>query len=737
MDDEQDIPSVLHRDNTVLVATTLATLLLAGSALICRTGRRLSFSPHIPGLSITSPSSSNCSDAKKHGKDATDNANDDSNPKTRSKERRRRGKDPLKEVLKGGKKLKMLSLSRENDAGSSTSALASASTSPLPQIPQTGSSQRSASVTTSGRSVSSSTASSAAPAGPHTTGLSATARDSEHEHATAGSSKDTTGHAHDAGPPPAGSTGAGNSQRHVSEIPEPPLISTSSNSSPSASSSVTSPPSISDPSSSDSTVHLQTYPQHSSPDAQPTGNPWEWDGQGPETTFRKPPRFCSTSRGSPMPPSVSVPYPTRFPATSESAAFPPQHSSSMSCEDLTFPTLNTVPSPTSPTEASRSSVGGTGIGGSPRRVPTPRRTPTPGSGHNTPPPSLNTQTQIASLRGALEVARMREEKANADLDRYAKDFEMMRWENNTWRRRELELQAQIHHLMHQLQTYAALFASSMSPHGHAHLQVPTNGSGSPSSANGHAPPSPSSYPGMFPPNGMLSPVALNGQPYFAYPAAQHPPPPPQTHQQPNLFSLLFPTPGTNGTVSGSGSGSGGGGSGSASESSVGSVSPDLVGSPTPFDRGRRRTRTQTAEARLGGWEGEMAEGWVGVEVQDAGHEGDAEDGEDDGYEEEDGGFSALADAILKRPESIRVRSKRRDKDKDKDRGAVLECAPTEFTFPSISDFGNVHKYREPYHEPDERPPISELKVDEPAPGTTSTSGESNDASESEPVPHES
>ncbi|KAJ7438506.1 hypothetical protein FB451DRAFT_1416204 [Mycena latifolia] len=721
MDDaEQDsLHAVLTADNTVLVATTLATLFLAGSASYADSDAKKY--PH-----------------KAHGKNAAESGNDDTNPKnSRSKERRRRGKDPLKEIFKGGKKLKMLTVSRDrdHDPGSSTSA----STSPLPQIPESGSSQRSASVSTSSRSVSSSTASSAAAAGINIADLTMTAWDSENGNPTpATSGREPNGRPHDVSQPSTSNSDAGNGLRDISEIPEPPMISISSSSSTSASTSLTTPAtspstSPSDKSSSGSTVLLhpsQTYPQYYSPPAQASGsgNPSEWDGQGPDTTYRKPPRFRSKSRGSPISPSVSMPYPTSFASTSsaEPAAYSPQQpsaSSSASSEDFTFPTLNTAPSPTSPPESSRPIVGSTGNGsnGTPRRAPTPRRTPTPGSGGNTPPPSLNTQTQIASLRGALEAARMREEKAKADLDRYAKDFEMMRWENNTWRRRELELQAQIHHLMHQLQTYAALFASSMSPNG---LQMP-NGS-NPGSANGHGPPSPNGYPGMFPPPGMLSPVAVNGQPFFAYPAAQ-PPPPPQP-QQPNLFSILFPTPSASASASGGGSGSGPPSSVSGSaESSVGSVSPDLVGSPTPFDRGRRRTRTQTAEARLGPtWEGEMAEGWVGIEAQDAGHEGDAEDGDEDEYEDEDGGFSeALADAILKRPESIRVRSKK-GRDRDRDKGGA-----TEFTFPSISDFGNVHASGM-YKERHASPVVAEQEGDdEPAPAF----GDPHDAPE--PVVHES
>ncbi|KAJ7087748.1 hypothetical protein C8R44DRAFT_893004 [Mycena epipterygia] len=690
MDDaEQDsLHAVLHNDNTVLVATTLATLFLAGSALICRSGRRLSFS-HTGGLSLTAATSQTDSDAKKrgHGKNAADGANDDGKDakNARSKERRRRGKDPLKEILKGGKKLKMLAVAPRDrdDTGSSTSA----STSPLPQIIQSGSSQRSASVSTSSRSVSSSTAQSGFD--------SAAVLDSDDGDATPATTS-RKGHSNDRAYDRNNEPSDGDSAlRDISEMPELPMISISSSSSASTSASLATPgtspsTSPSDRSSSDSTVLLHSSPQF--PAAQPIASPWDWDGQGSDGAYHKPPRFRSKSRGSPIPPSVSMPYTTSFASTSsaEPAAYSPQQpssSSSVSSEDFTFPTLNATVSPTSP-ESSRPITGS----GTPRRVPTPRRTPTPGSGGNTPPPSLATQTQIASLRGALEAARMREEKARADLDRYAKDFEMMRWENHSWRRRELELQGQIHHLMHQLQAYAAMFASTMTPPPSAqpHLHAP-NGN-SPGGPNGHAPPSPSGYPGMFPPTGMLSPVAVNGQPFFAYPAAPPPPPPPH-HQQPNLFSMLFPLPAQ--STPGSGPPSSVSGS---TESSGGSVSPDLVGSPAPVDRGRRRERTQTAEARLGmaavagAWDGEMAEGWVGVEAHDEG-DADAEDDDEGGYEyeEDNGGFSeVLADAILKRPESIRVRSRKRDKGGTTTTTTTTATVTTEFTFPSISDFGGVH-----------------------------------------------
>ncbi len=74
-----------------------------------------------------------------------------------------------------------------------------------------------------------------------------------------------------------------------------------------------------------------------------------------------------------------------------------------------------------------------------RNVPTPGRAPTPSSGTNTPPPPVTVQTQLASLRGALEAARQREAQMKSDLERYAKELEFMRWESTSWRRRELEV----------------------------------------------------------------------------------------------------------------------------------------------------------------------------------------------------------------------------------------------------------------------------------------------------------
>ncbi|KAJ7632884.1 hypothetical protein FB45DRAFT_1003131 [Roridomyces roridus] len=576
MDSEQDSlhSAAINGDNAVLVATTLATLVLAGSALICRSGRRLRF----PAFSQPVDDSPE--------KDAVDASVTDpaERPKNaaRSKERRRRGKDPLKEVLKGGKKLKMLAVlprDRNESASASTSASVSPLLPPHMQHDSASSSQRSASVSTSGRSGSR---------------VSATA--------------------------PVAADDQSTPEAAITQVPEI---------------------SVSD-SSSSSTVHLQRASSSSSSTKQ--SDPWEWDGQGPSPA----PQPAKSARKSPAP----------IPLSTETDS--PQQVS----DEISLPSLN-------PAAVSRPAT------------PRKRRTPTPSAG--TPPPSLSTQTQLASLRGALEAARMREEKVRAELDSLSKDAEMMRWENSTWRRRELELQGQIHHLMHQLQAYAAFFAAQ------AHMQHVPPGGGSPGPSS---PPYPS--PVMFSP-GMLSPVTANGQPFFAYPAPGHPPshpppppPPQQQQQQTNLFEMLFPTPpNSNGSVSGGSSADSGSGSGS------GAGSPDLVGSPLPLDRGRRRTRTHTAEARLGpgsGWD----DGWVGIEVPpdlDAEEAVTQERREDEGEEEDDDGTfgvsGVLADAILKRPESIRVRS-RKGRRKDV---SESETEVTEFTFPSLTDFGVGAGYR--------------------------------------------
>ena len=219
---------------------------------------------------------------------------------------------------------------------------------------------------------------------------------------------------------------------------------------------------------------------------------------------------------------------------------------------------------------------------------------------------------------------------------------------------------------------------------------------------------------------------------------------PQQHHQ------LYATHGAGSSAFGMASGP----SSVAGTSSVGSLSPDLGTSPSPGGaavavngKRRTRTRTQTSNGRMsarggvgpavGVWEERaMGDPWVGggVGVEENVIEEEPEmegadglldgslrrvNGHPSGAEEEEGeegcsegGFNELlADAILKRPESIRVRSfPKRDRlaelgglesekgsspTKDEhDATVVVEQEEmermAEFTFPSLSGLGNVH-----------------------------------------------
>ncbi|KAF8154700.1 hypothetical protein B0H34DRAFT_717529 [Crassisporium funariophilum] len=550
-------------------------------------------------------------------------------------------------------------------------------------------------------------------------------------------------------------------------------------------------------------------------------------------------------------------------------------------DELTFPTLNPtvmtmVNGPSSsgagPSRIRSSFTESSGASNSnnhPRRVPTPRRPPTPscstpplphssasstsGSNSNSnlhPPsgantssanpssgqqmPALSMQTQIASLRGALEAARLREEKNKADLERYAKEMEVLRWETANSRRGEVELQAHLRHLMHQVQMYAALFTSvapqlnsqlrqqplqqaqvngvgnaPLTPGGastgstaSAHVASTTNGyTGSPIGAptvlasgpvTGQQQPPPqqpqhlqmpslpplqlhmlsSHMNGMPSPGGMLSPLSAGpfapfpslqtpSSPFFPHPLASplahahvpHPHPmllhqmqqqfqhhqqhlqqhqqgqsptqaQPSPHQA-NLFSMLFPPSSIISShqphprvSSSSSTGSLSRPPSAVGTESAGSVSPELNGSPTAGSAGgkrRARTRTQTANGRMGGrsaWE-DSGDGWVGVGIGEGDEgAGEGDEAENDHEEDDEGGFNEiLADAILKRPSSIRTRSssKKARLDSEKERGTDSEEATdqerekdaqvaeveqlTEFTFPSLSDLGNVHHHR--------------------------------------------
>lgn len=85
-------------------------------------------------------------------------------------------------------------------------------------------------------------------------------------------------------------------------------------------------------------------------------------------------------------------------------------------------------------------TGGTSEVNSFGHTPTPKERPvTPSSNPGTPTTSLSTQTQLASLRGALEAARIREEKSKSDIEQCMKEVETLRWEQSSWRHREMEV----------------------------------------------------------------------------------------------------------------------------------------------------------------------------------------------------------------------------------------------------------------------------------------------------------
>lgn len=500
-DDDHDH---LRSDNTVFVATTLAGLVLAGSAALIQWRKGLGLWHGGPQAGQdSSPGSDSLGDSrgldghrKLHSKPHPKLASDEGDTKaSRSKERRRRGKDPVKEILKSGgaKKLKAFSLKsyrfgEDIENPSPTSSL-------LPRIPETGSNShqrfRGESVSTSSRSVSSSTS---------TRGLLNVSQANRAEdvdaapYPSSSASESFSVASHDPQLPLDDDDNDGQESR--SSLPEsagPPIVLSLSSSKSGSVSSADSTETVSTtpttPPFESNSVPLSDVPSHIEPSQPSTSQasssskrpaappkftgPWDWDGvgsSGPDTGYRKPPRFRAESKSksrSPMPSVPSIPYASHFtsPSSSTSNAEPlPSTSStggsplltSVSTEDqelgepFEFPTLNAVPNRPAPgvnsngssgssgSTATLNSASGTGTSNTPRRAPTPRQTPSSGGG-GTPPPSLSTQTQLASLRGALEAARMREEKARAEIERCGKEIEMMRWESGVWRRREAEV----------------------------------------------------------------------------------------------------------------------------------------------------------------------------------------------------------------------------------------------------------------------------------------------------------
>ncbi|THU90404.1 hypothetical protein K435DRAFT_864342 [Dendrothele bispora CBS 962.96] len=915
MDDERDSS---QSGQSLLVATTLATLILAGSAVFLRSKfpqLRLSVygnTNHVAEHNVQYDASGQSSQSFRtyHVNDlrvpVADKTQNTSLKNSRSKERRRRGKDPMKELMKGGKKAKdiarLLKNVEQNEhfpAGPSSPSASTVAHSQQQSQSTVSRSKRSRSPdpSASSRSVSSISASSSR---QHVKIADLHQNDSEDDRAfdipdeelynidtvSTDSQRPSQPDSHYTDPHYIYHTPSGPSTTHTTHSPSH-SHSTSHDSTPSLASLATTlsyPDSVATTSTAVTSVGSMSpsmsmkpydYDEQEQEEGEqqvreqqkftPTGNGIQSSKSFPSKTdnvndthhpSRKPPRFRSKNNTSSPQPGIPIstsmpPIPSRASTLTPSSGFPDaseHHGSEMSAP-MDFPTLNSSINSIS-TSASRpgdrertsSAVHVTEIDGhhSPangpgnmiRRASTPLRTPTPSnlpgsvivpnsasnsgsgtgspgpaSGKSTPPPSqsassvsstVSTQTQIASLKGALEATRMREEKAKSDLERTSQELEMLKWEMSSWRRREGELQTHIHHLAHQVQSYAAFYMSSAmsSPV----MQSPSNGlypqhlvpglDGSPSgSKNGSKAPSPSpnerqqvplststpDAPGGqaaghqhaeqeqehvpqengngLPSHGLMSQLPMNGMspmsplgavsplsfsavssphsPHFPYPPYPMPgqashihghsqygmPFPLQMHPS-HFLSMLNTNPMST----------------SVSASSVLSMpngeedilpDPSANDSPSPgpkdaLNRGRKLRK---------GFESSLGDGWVGIgssgdEASASGSSerphAEREDNDDD--EDDNGGVSELlADAILKRPGSIRLGSGRRKEKRRNKTGSAHEDdkgdlssspphsspgtpgssdslqsssspeSPVEFVFPSISDWGNVTK----------------------------------------------
>ncbi|KAG2148208.1 uncharacterized protein EDB93DRAFT_1337216 [Suillus bovinus] len=328
------------------------------------------------------------------------------------------------------------------------------------------------------------------------------------------------------------------------------------------------------------------------------------------------------------------------PPPSPSGSSPP----SPTLPHVTFPTLNLLQaSPNDHTHTHSSTVespimNGHKVVGPP--IPTASRgsTPPPGVPLHTvhigsPTGPLRAQTQLASMRGALEAARLREEKARMEAERVGKENEELKWRLNedtmAWRRREAELQAQVHHLMQQLQAAYSVFATLQSQaQAQAQAQSPSSSYSSPTS------PSPRLQPHS--PN-----ISHNGLPLNF----NHNPP---AHVQALLASSYHPYPGFPGTYGGAGmtpffSGlrmTMNSGSSVRNGGGIGQYTPDTISSAgSSPSRGRQRRRNSASSSAQ-----ENNSENMGMS--------EAEEDQEDMWQN-----SILADAILKRPESLRVPSR--------------------------------------------------------------------------------
>jgi len=151
----------------------------------------------------------------------------------------------------------------------------------------------------------------------------------------------------------------------------------------------------------------------------PVTSPWDWDGQ-PSFYHDPPPRFAGARVANPQRESSS---PIFSPVT-----FSPPDTPSTLSRILSSSSIESSArfDAASPPPASR-------VGDQLPLIPC-----------LPPPVSVSAQTEIASLRGALEAVRLREEKSRAEAERRAKDYDALSWrwteERTRWHRREAEVQ---------------------------------------------------------------------------------------------------------------------------------------------------------------------------------------------------------------------------------------------------------------------------------------------------------
>ncbi|KAG1733887.1 uncharacterized protein EDB91DRAFT_1348688 [Suillus paluster] len=624
---------------------------------------------------------------------------------SRSKERRRRGKVPYKEIIKGGKKTK-------STPKATQSRLPAHSRSESPALEM--------------ESKSSSSSDNIVPVAPSTSSLASPASDLPEEHLVSPLSAESppAGEPHEDRSLPACMTASSsepasvsrhntvtshNSAMRTSRSEHTQLHGTVDNVQPASSPCHHDPapsiPELSSPTTStaplsedhDSHERVSSFTSYSQSQSMPlhastSTHALDWDGQSQAYTadaLTKPPRLTPKQRGADKSNGscailTSISHSTLLASSSASHSIPParitvSNSASASSSPLypnpgstiglppspsgtspqpapsptlphfTFPTLNPLQaSPNDHTHTHLNTIespimNGKKAAGPP--IPSASRgsTPPPGvfvhTAHiGSPAGPLSAQTQLASMRGALEAARLREEKARAEAEHLGKENEELKWRWNedamAWRRREAELQAQVHHLMQQLQAaYSVL--TTLQTQAQAQAQSPAQSSSSFSSPTSPSPRlhphspnlSHNSLPPTFshnPPAHVQALLASSYHPYPGFPGAYG-----GTGMSPLFFSGLRMTmsPGSNVR-----NGSAGGGK----DQYTPDTSSSVGSSPSRGRRRRRGSESSSTEENIG----------EGIVISEA------EEDQEDIWQN-----SILADAILKRPESLRVPSR--------------------------------------------------------------------------------